>query len=420
MSDVVIEVADLWKQFTIGAPEKPSTFRELLQNVFTKPFRRRPSAHTQETFWALKGVEFEVKRGEVLGVIGRNGAGKSTLLKVLSRITEPTRGHVRMRGRLGSLLEVGTGFHPELTGRENVFLNGSILGLSKVDIQRKFDEIVAFAEVEKFIDTPVKHYSSGMYLRLAFAVAAYLEPDILVVDEVLAVGDAAFQNRCINKMKDVAANDQRTVIFVSHNMTAISSLCTSALYLAGGAVARYGSIDTVIRHYLHSTVATGSSQSWDPSSAPGDDDLRLLSISASSRAGHIVSSTAEDIIVTLEVAVTAVPANLCIGFDLLTAEGLTVLRSYDTDNANHVGVAPGRNMCSCIIPSRLLNTGTYYIAPRIGVHNQYWIVHLPETIEVTLVQYHGSSAVSATTTRPGPVAPTLSWSTATQPLESYV
>ena len=203
-----------------------------------------------EEFWALKDVNFEVKQGEILGIIGRNGAGKSTLLKILSRITEPTAGRVLLRGRVASLLEVGTGFHPELTGRENIYLNGAILGMSRAEIRRKFDEIVAFAQVDKFLDTPVKHYSSGMYVRLAFAVAAHLEPDILVVDEVLAVGDAEFQRKCLGKMDEVSRREGRTILVVSHNMGIVTSLCTRALWLDLGSVLERGTAETVVGHYL--------------------------------------------------------------------------------------------------------------------------------------------------------------------------
>jgi lipopolysaccharide transport system ATP-binding protein len=209
-----------------------------------------------EDFWALRGVSYDVEPGEVLGVIGRNGAGKTTLLKILSRITEPTEGRVRLRGRVASLLEVGTGFHPELTGRENIFLNGAILGMTRSEIRRKFDEIVEFAEVERFLDTPVKRYSSGMYVRLAFAVAAHLEPEILIVDEVLAVGDAQFQKRCLGKMRDVA-HSGRTVLFVSHNMTAVSSLCSSAIWLSNGSVIGRGKAKDLVQQYLSSVTAAG-------------------------------------------------------------------------------------------------------------------------------------------------------------------
>ncbi|CAG0974295.1 Teichoic acids export ATP-binding protein TagH [Anaerolineae bacterium] len=259
MGDIAVRVENLSKLYRIGAKQESyKTFRDSITDAVTAPFKRvagllrgnaAAAANLDETIWALKDVSFEVKRGEVVGIIGRNGAGKSTLLKILSRITEPTSGEAKVYGRVGALLEVGTGFHPELTGRENIYLNGAILGMSRETIKRKFDEIVAFAEVEKFIDTPVKHYSSGMGLRLGFAVAAHLEPEILIVDEVLAVGDAAFQKKCLGKMGEVAG-EGRTVLFVSHNMVAVQSLCQRAVVLSNGEVVQTGTTDDMIRFYL--------------------------------------------------------------------------------------------------------------------------------------------------------------------------
>lgn len=260
MSDVVIRVAGLSKRYRIGGPQagRPN-FRESLTDALTAPYRwlrrRGPAAPDDRTFWALKDISFEVKRGEVVGIIGRNGAGKSTLLKILSRITEPTEGSAELHGRVGSLLEVGTGFHPELTGRENIYLNGAILGMRRTEIARKFDEIVAFAETDKFLDTPVKYYSSGMYMRLAFAVAAHLEPEILIVDEVLAVGDAAFQKKCLGKMGEVA-REGRTVMFVSHNMAAMELLTNTCILLAGGRVDVIGDKTKVITHYMSKCSST--------------------------------------------------------------------------------------------------------------------------------------------------------------------
>ena len=280
MSDTIISVENLGKKYVLSHQGERGGYRrfsEKLENWMKKPFAalargsgvkglrgqgsldggspssisHLPSTASKEEFWALKDVSFEVKRGEVVGIIGRNGAGKSTLLKILSRITEPTEGRVTLRGRVASLLEVGTGFHPELTGRENIFLNGAILGMTKAEIKKKFDEIVAFAEVERFLDTPVKRYSSGMYVRLAFAVAAHLEPEILVVDEVLAVGDAEFQKKCLGKMKDVAT-DGRTVLFVSHNMAAVQNLCGLGLVLKMGEIVFNGDIDRAVSHYVNS------------------------------------------------------------------------------------------------------------------------------------------------------------------------
>ena len=252
-SDSVIRVENLSKCYVIEHESRHDNLRDTLHHTARKLWRRFRwgTGFQKEEFWALRDVSFEVKRGEVVGIIGRNGAGKSTLLKILSRITEPTEGTVTIKGRVASLLEVGTGFHPELTGRENVFLNGAILGMSRAEIRRKFDEIVAFAEVEKFLDTPVKHYSSGMYVRLAFAVAAHLEPEILVVDEVLAVGDTAFQKKCIGKMQAVSHDDGRTVLFVSHNLPIIRRLCPRAILLEKGCLATEGSTADVLAAYAH-------------------------------------------------------------------------------------------------------------------------------------------------------------------------
>ena len=258
MSLLAVHVENLSKLYHIGAAETYVMIRESLMEAFAAPFRRAREklqssngqvSESGDTIWALKDVSFEIKQGEIVGIIGRNGAGKSTLLKILSRITEPTDGFAEIHGRVGSLLEVGTGFHGELSGRENIYLNGAILGMRKTEIARKFDEIVAFAEVEKFIDTPVKRYSTGMYLRLAFAVAAHLEPEILIVDEVLAVGDASFQNKCIGKMGAVA-KEGRTVLFVSHNVAAVKSLCTRAILLDRGQVDCDGPVDEVVDRYI--------------------------------------------------------------------------------------------------------------------------------------------------------------------------
>lgn len=275
MSDIAIRVENLGKLYRLGPHERYKALRDTLADAMSVPFRAlknlRSSASAESSsndfIWALKDVSFEIKRGEIVGIIGRNGAGKSTLLKILSRITEPTEGYAEIRGRVGSLLEVGTGFHPELTGRENIYLNGAILGMKKAEIARKFDEIVAFAEVEKFIGTPVKHYSSGMYLRLAFAVAAHLNPEILLVDEVLAVGDLAFQKKCLGKMSQVTEAG-RTVLFVSHNMGAIVQLCPTAILLHEGRMALRGPTAQVVAHYLAGDTTTPSDVRFDPAANP--------------------------------------------------------------------------------------------------------------------------------------------------------
>lgn len=256
-SEVAIRAEGLSKLYRIGRKRSGRSFREALTETIAAPFRRSTDSPDEGEFWALKDVSFEIKRGEVVGIIGRNGAGKSTLLKILSRITEPTSGIAQVYGRVGSLLEVGTGFHPELTGRENVYLNGAILGMKRREIDRQFDEIVDFAEVAKFIDTPVKHYSSGMYVRLAFAVAAHLEPEILIVDEVLAVGDAAFQRKCLGKMDDVAS-EGKSVLLVSHSMAVVQKLCDRAIVLSNGTVESTGRVDEAISSYLNVDVERSS------------------------------------------------------------------------------------------------------------------------------------------------------------------
>ncbi|MBD1874005.1 ABC transporter ATP-binding protein [Nodosilinea sp. FACHB-131] len=298
MSDTVIRVENLSKKYIIGQQqqERYTALRDVLANkakditqIFNPKTKHQKS--NSEEFWALKDVSFEVKRGDRIGIIGRNGAGKSTLLKVLSRITEPTRGHISIKGRVASLLEVGTGFHPELTGRENIYLNGAILGMSKLDIHRQFDAIVAFAEVEKFLDTPVKRYSSGMYVRLAFSVAAHLEPEILVVDEVLAVGDAAFQKKCLGKMEDVAEKEGRTVLFVSHNMATIQSLCNQVIFLNNGQVQAIGNPGAIIQLYLNEGTA---SEDWSNlhsiAQRRGEGALRFSKLELLSSQGRSVTA----------------------------------------------------------------------------------------------------------------------------------
>lgn len=279
MSSKAISVENVSKKYVLGYQSQGNssyrTFRDVLSNTTRAIIRTKKSEPFSNEYWALKDVSFEINQGDRIGIIGRNGAGKSTLLKILSRITEPTKGCIRIKGRVASLLEVGTGFHPELTGRENIFLNGSILGMSRMEIRQKFEEIVAFAEVEKFLDTPVKHYSSGMYVRLAFAVAAHLEPEILIVDEVLAVGDAVFQKKCLGKMETVA-NEGRTVIFVSHNMAAIQNLCNRALWIDKGKLLKDGESEYVISSYLQTSFSSLTLQTWDNiETAPGNEKVRL-------------------------------------------------------------------------------------------------------------------------------------------------
>ncbi len=288
----IVKVEGLSKQYRIGAAQAPyATLRESMMAMVRAPLNRLRSGPrvADSMIWALRDVSFEVLPGEVVGVIGRNGAGKSTLLKILSRITEPTSGRARIRGRVGSLLEVGTGFHPELTGRENIYLNGAILGMRKSEIKRRFDEIVAFAEVETFIDTPVKHYSSGMYLRLAFAVAAHLDPEVLIVDEVLSVGDASFQKKCLKKMENVST-EGRTIIFVSHNMPAVTRICRRAIWLDAGRLLQSGPSEQVASSYLRHGTMTTAAREWEFGKAPGNHLARLLAVRVLDKDGHVAES----------------------------------------------------------------------------------------------------------------------------------
>jgi lipopolysaccharide transport system ATP-binding protein len=341
---------------------------------------QRVSISSSEDFWALKDVSFEVRRGEVVGIIGRNGAGKSTLLKILSRITEPTEGRVTLRGRVASLLEVGTGFHPELTGRENVFLNGAILGMHRAEIKRKFDEIVAFAEVDKFLDTPVKRYSSGMYVRLAFAVAAHLEPEILVVDEVLAVGDTEFQKKCLGKMKDDSGKEGRTVLFVSHNMAAVNNLCSRALMLDGGRVIHDGETAQVVDHYLNSGMEKSGEITWpNPEEAPGNDRVRLKAVRIISES-KVTADVMLDQDCHIEIDYVNHADNLPLGasIHLLDKMGVEVLASANFHSANLIrdnwfgkGFPKGVFRTVCTIPANFLNENHYSIRVAIVSNNSH-------------------------------------------------
>src|SRR5690606_24900931 len=329
---LAIQIAGLGKQYRIGALQaRERTLAETLSDSISRPWqvarsiarRENPIHAGQQTFWALKDVTFDVERGEVIGIIGRNGAGKSTLLKILTRITNPTEGTVRLRGRVGSLLEVGTGFHPELTGRENTYLNGAILGMSREEVDRKFDEIVAFSGVEKFIDTPVKHYSSGMYLRLAFAVAAHLEPDILLVDEVLAVGDAEFQKKCLGKMSDVA-QEGRTVLFVSHNMSAVLRLTEESIVLDKGHLVMRAPSPQAVDYYLSSGFSQTGERFWHADEVPADaHPFCPIAIRVLNPSGRVVDTvrSVEPVTVEIEYRLNAPVTGLRVGIYLLTTHG---------------------------------------------------------------------------------------------------
>jgi len=367
MSDLAIRAEGVRKRYPIGRSTAfhYGALRDTIYERFKHPFGSRAEI---PHIWALDGVTFEVRRGEVLGLIGRNGAGKSTLLKVLSRITRPTEGAARLYGRVGSLLEVGTGFHPELTGRENVYLNGAILGMRRVEIQRKFDDIVDFSGVSKFIDTPVRHFSSGMYVRLAFAVAAHLEPEILLVDEVLAVGDAAFQKQCLGKMQDVS-DSGRTIIFVSHNMPAITRLCSRALLLSGGRVSDDGPADQVVARYLSAELGTSARREWpDLDTAPGNAEVRLRSVSIVDGDGRPVESIdvrrrvgVQIVFEVLEQKHRFVP-----GFTLTSEQGQMIFNAIDTDPRWREPQPPGIYTSTGWIPPNLLNEGMVAVAVALG------------------------------------------------------
>ena len=374
MNDTAIRVEGLSKLYRLGARESYRTLRDTLTNTLTAPFRwlqskELPNATGKaeaETIWALKDISFEVRHGEVLGIIGRNGAGKSTLLKILSRITEPTRGHAEIHGRVGSLLEVGTGFHPELTGRENIFLNGAILGMKKAEILRKFDEIVAFAEIEKFVDTPVKHYSSGMYVRLAFAVAAHLEPEILIIDEVLAVGDARFQEKCLGLMQQTATRG-RTILFVSHNMAAVQSLCDRAILLADGGVQMDGVPAEVTSHYFSDAESSGEIllNKWSDRKTSGEATITRLSIQ--DRLGRKTASIPfrSDVQFEIEARFDTPVMDPAFGVLVHGSVGDAVLDIRSTHSNWRLGRVIGPITLSVSLKELCLYPGTYLISPWI-------------------------------------------------------
>ena len=418
MGDIAIRVEEIGKKYRIGKAEKYKTLRDTLASAFTAPFLKMgrvlrgeaaDDTGPDDEIWALQGISFDVRQGEVIGVIGGNGAGKSTLLKILSRITEPTTGFAEIHGRVGSLLEVGTGFHQELTGRENTYLNGAILGMNKKEIDGKFDEIVAFSEVGKFIDTPVKHYSSGMYLRLAFAVAAHLEPEILIVDEVLAVGDAGFQQKCLGKMGAVA-KEGRTVLFVSHNMGAITQLCGRAVQLEKGRLKRSGSAGEVVAAYLSSVAGTELKSSWsDESSTPNGADVQFRSARLLSADEQPLSITSFNESPRVEIAyeVKAPIRNLSVTCLLHDSMSNLVFESMDTDMPEWNGCVrePDVYRATTQIPSSLLKPGRYQISFSAFVEGVRVFARLDRvlTFDVSGVGY------TLQPKRTGIVSPVLKW-----------
>jgi lipopolysaccharide transport system ATP-binding protein len=435
MSDIALHVEALSKKYLVGHQSRPrqrySALREVLgreaRNLARKTvdvLRGRPIVEGDEVqeFWALRDVDFDVKQGDVVGVIGRNGAGKSTLLKVLSRITKPTTGRVQLTGRIASLLEVGAGFHLELSGRENIFLNAAILGMSRKEVRRKFDEIVAFAEVENFLDTPVKRYSSGMYLRLAFAVAAHLEPEILAVDEVLAVGDAAFQKKCLGKIDEVARSG-RTVLFVSHNMNAVEHLCQRVLWFQSGRLA--GSFEDVrrgIAAYLQDGIGYSAEHSWESDSdSPGKGygneyfspvKLEVRSLDAESSTDQVFSN-ASSVVITIEGKVDRADPALNIGIAVYGDSDELLFWTFTTDQPEQAWptIRPGTVKLTTAIPARFLNEGSYRIELLASLHFRAWILEPRTNVPSVRFSIRGGLSDSPhwLMKRPGLLAPMLSW-----------
>jgi len=418
MSCPIIQVENLSKSYIIrhqeGSINSHETLRELLADRTKSLGQRLLRPHKammtpkREEFWALKDVSFRVKRGEILGILGPNGSGKSTLLKIFSRITEPTSGRVRLKGRVASLLEVGTGFHPELTGRENVFLNGAVMGMNKAEIERKFDEIVEFSEVAQFIDTPIKRYSSGMSVRLAFSVAAHLECEILIIDEVLAVGDAAFQRKCLSKLSDMIS-DEKTVLLVSHNMAVLQNLCQQGIWLNLGKLVYSGAMDTVASKYLNTVShVLNLRKVWDEKDAPGNQKVKWKSVLVTPESLEGKITVATDLRLVLECWSYEDDALLNFKLELLTDSGILILSTFSHPRQFPKGLTRGE----CLIPANLLNDKFYRITVAI-FQETYELVHRLENILEFRVYDtpHSASRESSSYTQqwPGLVRPDLQW-----------
>lgn len=421
MTKTAIRVEHLGKLYHIGQRESYKTFRDAIVNIGAAPLRRlmRKSdpGKPDEYFWALKDVSFEVEPGEIVGIIGRNGSGKSTLLKILSQITSPSTGSVELHGRVSSLLEVGTGFHPELTGRENIYLSGSILGMKRREMDDKFDDIVKFAEVEKFLDTPAKRYSSGMYVRLAFAVAAHLEPEILLVDEVLAVGDASFQKKCLSKMQNVG-EEGRTVLFVSHNMPAVTRLCQRTILLDTGSVIYDGPSPQVVNTYLRSGIGTTAERVWpEINKAPGSDIVRLLAVRVRTEDGKIADAVdiRKPVGIEMEFEVLKPGHVLVPNYHFFNEEGINVFIANDHDpNWQRHPRSKGRYSSTAWIPGNLLSEGNMIVGAAISTMDPIK-VHFFERDAVAFQIVDSLDGDSARGDYAGPypgvVRPLLRWTT---------
>jgi len=405
----VIEAQNLSKQYTLGS-RQPYSLREMLTGLFDR------SDGSNRVLWALRDVSFTVDEGETLGLIGHNGAGKSTLLKILSRITKPTSGTASIRGRVGSLLEVGTGFHSELSGRENIYLNGAILGMKRSEIEKKFDEIVAFSEIETFLDTPVKHYSTGMYMRLAFSVAAHLDPEVLIVDEVLAVGDVGFQRKCLRKMRDVGESG-RTVIFVSHDMQSITRLCKRVIWLKDGELRDDGEAKHIVGEYLHEQSQTGAEKIWnDDETAPGNEIVRLRAARVRTDVGEI-SSTIDirrDVSIELEYEILQNKV-VTPSVQLNNEQGSCIFISHDWSGEwRHAERKAGIYKSIVTVPGNLLSEGTIFVTAGAATHQPHQI-HFNERDAVTFNVIDSPDGDAArgdyAGPMPGAVRPMLSWKT---------
>ena len=421
---IAISAKNIGKKYQIGAAEtkfRYNMLRDVLMDTVYAPVRlakalvgRSDRRSNQNFVWALKDISFDVAEGQVLGIVGRNGAGKSTLLKILSRVTDPTEGTVAVRGRVGSLLEVGTGFHPELTGRENIYMNGAILGMKRAEIDKKFDEMVEFSEVAQFIDTPVKRYSSGMYLRLAFAVAAHLEPEILVVDEVLAVGDAEFQRKCLGKMGDVAQQG-RTVLFVSHNMSAILRLTQEAIVLKKGQLIKRAPTPEAVDFYLSSGQAETGEHIWTPDEIPlNSAPFKPIALRLKDKTGKVVDTvrSTEPVTVEWEYQLEAPLTGLRMGLYLSTMRGEYVFTAFDTDDAKQYeqfgARQAGRYISCCEIPADFFNEGRYSLgvnASSFGVRRYF----MDENALSFNVDISGAPGTQWPELRQGPIRPRLDW-----------
>jgi lipopolysaccharide transport system ATP-binding protein len=433
MTEPVIRVAGIGKRYRLGEGLRHTALRNLLGDALRAPLRilsgssrashNPPGAESPATdanadagparnghsrfIWALKDVNFEVRQGEIVGLIGRNGAGKSTLLKILARITRPTEGHAEIHGRVGSLLEVGTGFHPELTGRENVYMSGAILGMRKSEIDRKFDEIVAFSEVERFLETPLKHYSSGMQVRLAFAVAAHLEPEILFIDEVLSVGDAAFQKKCLGKMGQVS-REGRTILFVSHNMAAVKALSTRAILMKNGAVAASGMVGQVVDGYLLGSAQGASTRDWpDPTTAPGNESIRISYIriippdneaTISIDTGALIEIGFDDLLGGISLDCTVY---------LTTSDGVVIFESGQVISSDRDS-RQGSYRLVGNIPAHLLNAGRYSLNVLFGKDQRYVLLRMDDAVSFEVENTATGRGLNMGVA-PGIIRPMLSW-----------